>query len=400
VLEKDTEGNVILYEYDVDTIGALDSVTSDDDVTESFSYDERLRPVEKTVDNGGIIVSMQYEYDSLDRVTAKTIDGQRIDYDYGPQGMTLLNNLVSISYDENSNPMQRTYGNGLVSVWSYDDLQRPNNIQTGLLQDLDYTYDSVGSITQINDNVRGDVMQMSYDDIDRLVSATRTGANAYSIDYNYDSIGNILSVDSGGDVMARTYGNRAHGPATIAIPAQPLCGGCTEWTPSLNAGFTLVGTSGRELQNSVSGEAVTSASELLSALGCTIAYHWTGSSWQLHLAGTTLNDFTLNDAEGYFVYCGWDVSPTVDVVTSGISFDSTFDVGFNLVSLPSSMDGTLIEDVLVNINSQAPQCGFAYRFTGTQWQVHLAGYGLNNFAVEDGEGYFVYCTEGGVAVVG
>lgn len=68
-----------------------------------------------------------------------------------------------------------------------------------VLQDLSYTYDAVGNITQIVDTSETDTAKTTdynYDDLYRLTTATVTGAvdsNNETITYTYDAIGNITS---------------------------------------------------------------------------------------------------------------------------------------------------------------------------------------------------------------
>jgi len=67
------------------------------------------------------------------------------------------------------------------------------------VQDISYTYDPVGNITQIDDNSYTDARKLAtfaYDDLYRLTSATATqdnGVELYDHTFTYDSIGNITS---------------------------------------------------------------------------------------------------------------------------------------------------------------------------------------------------------------
>ena len=68
----------------------------------------------------------------------------------------------------------------------------------GNVQDLTYTYDAVGNITQIIDNSGTDsaaTTTYGYDDLYRLTSASTTAASTtpYNRTYSYNAIGNILS---------------------------------------------------------------------------------------------------------------------------------------------------------------------------------------------------------------
>ena len=88
-----------------------------------------------------------------------------------------------------------TYGNNTVSDYTYDNNLRLTRIHTfdpfGFdIQDLNYIYDGVGNILQINDAVSGKTQAFEYDELSRLTAAD--GINTYgSRDFNYDKIGNI-----------------------------------------------------------------------------------------------------------------------------------------------------------------------------------------------------------------
>ncbi|MFA5188564.1 MAG: RHS repeat-associated core domain-containing protein [Patescibacteria group bacterium] len=69
------------------------------------------------------------------------------------------------------------------------------------IQDLSYTYDNVGNITQIIDESETNTKKKSvfeYDDLYRLTSATISDSyNDYTRTYSYDSLGNFDSTDLG-----------------------------------------------------------------------------------------------------------------------------------------------------------------------------------------------------------
>ncbi|MBI4992654.1 MAG: hypothetical protein HZC26_00755, partial [Candidatus Magasanikbacteria bacterium] len=80
-------------------------------------------------------------------------------------------------------------------------------LTTTTLQDLSYTYDAVGNITQIIDTGNFDTAKTSdytYDDLYRLKSAAITNAKNnqnYTQTYSYDAIGNILNKSDVGDYV-------------------------------------------------------------------------------------------------------------------------------------------------------------------------------------------------------
>ncbi len=85
------------------------------------------------------------------------------------------------------------------------------------LQDLNYTYDATGNITQIVDTSATDAAKTSayvYDDLYRLTSATISGAASgtnQTITYTYNAIGNIT--------YRSDFGTYTYGGSTSAAPA-------------------------------------------------------------------------------------------------------------------------------------------------------------------------------------
>lgn len=90
-----------------------------------------------------------------------------------------------------------------------------------LIQDISFTYDKVGNITQIVDvseNVTEKTIDYTYDDLNRLLTASTTGAvtDPYSYLYTYSSLGNISSsTPSGSYTYAETGYANPHAPTTI-----------------------------------------------------------------------------------------------------------------------------------------------------------------------------------------
>ena len=80
-------------------------------------------------------------------------------------------------------------------------------------QNLAYQYDFKGNITTLTDTENGITHAYTYDNLDRLLTATGTGQNPYSQTYAYDRIGNITSKSDVGN-YAYTYGNRPHAVRT------------------------------------------------------------------------------------------------------------------------------------------------------------------------------------------
>jgi RHS repeat-associated protein len=188
-------------------------------------------------------------FDALDRVTTGTTpDNSVVAFTYtqsgllGGVGASLRGAasrpfILSVIHDEKLRRQKITYANGAVTTLAYDPLtfriQRILTVRSSdnaTLQDLNYTYDPVGNITQIRDDAQETIFfnnqivspqnDFIYDAVYRLVSATgreHIGQNApvsefdetrtnlphpsdgngmqrYLQQYDYDFVGNLLNM--------------------------------------------------------------------------------------------------------------------------------------------------------------------------------------------------------------
>jgi RHS repeat-associated protein len=129
-----------------------------------------------------------------------------------PQAVTYIEN---VDYNAAGQITKIEYGNGNVTIYTYNSLTlRLERIYTvtaaqTAVQDLNYTYDSVGNILSIIDNVNTADQTFQYDELNRLVAAT---GEAYgSKTYVYDEIGNLLQKDG----VNYTYGEGNAGPHAV-----------------------------------------------------------------------------------------------------------------------------------------------------------------------------------------
>ncbi len=98
------------------------------------------------------------------------------------------------------------------------------------LQDLNYTYDNNGNITQVvdtSDTAGAKTVTYTYDDLNRMLSATATnvasGQSGYTYNYTYDALGNITSSPAGAYVYDGTSAsNWANPHAATSIAGATL----------------------------------------------------------------------------------------------------------------------------------------------------------------------------------
>lgn len=160
----------------------------------------------------------EYSYDRQgNQVTIINPDGSVFQYLYNTAGSvnqiqrkekgdTFYSDVItSISYNPLAQPTVMQYANGAVTTNTYDsaELYRLRNKITVAdnqnVQDLSYTYDSVGDITQILDQSTtqaAKTVNYTYDDLHRLTSATASNAangDNFAQTYSYNAIGNIMN---------------------------------------------------------------------------------------------------------------------------------------------------------------------------------------------------------------
>ena len=186
-------------------INAVGKVVFQEDASgwQKFSYgklgelNENIRTFALPFENQTYTFAMQYKYDSWNRIQEMTYpDGERVRYGYNLGGMLSrvtgqkdgrsYHYIDSIHYNRFELKEGVWYGNGTRVTYDYDSLQRLSRLQSacadGAMQDIAYTYDSVGNILRI-ENAAGMLTnglgnpyynQYTYDDLYRL-----TGANGW-----------------------------------------------------------------------------------------------------------------------------------------------------------------------------------------------------------------------------
>jgi RHS repeat-associated protein len=126
-----------------------------------------------------------------------------------------------------------------------------------VIQDTTYTYDANGNVTQLVDASGTDTAKTvayTYDDLNRLMSATATGVasgqQTYTYSYTYNAVGNILTRSesvAGGAAVTYTYayegntGSRKENPHAVT-KITPSTGSVVNYTYDNNGNLTTDGT--------------------------------------------------------------------------------------------------------------------------------------------------------------
>jgi len=183
----------IQFTYDTNTVGTLSKV-DDSAGSVTYSYDRRLRKVSESRKIDDHTWTTAWAYDSLDRVISMTYpNGENVSFEFNAQGS--LNSIPGIlgnmDYNAAGQTVRKSFLNGLTTTYTYHPQNsRLTGMQTPGIQDFRYTYDSVGNVLSLQDNIAGRTENFTYDDLDRLISA---GDSGYSAAYSYNAIGNMQS---------------------------------------------------------------------------------------------------------------------------------------------------------------------------------------------------------------
>lgn len=202
-----TETDVV-YTYDGNSKkGTLTNVT-DAAGTVAYTYDNLLRKTAEARTVGGVTKTTQFAFDPMDRVTNQiNPDSEVITNTFNNQGeIESVSNVVSeVNYNALGKITQKSFSNGLTTNYTYNTNDfRLNRIQTGSLQDLNYTYDNVGNVASITDAVDSKTQAFTYDDLDRLKTASESAG--YNQAYEYSPIGNLTKFTNSGAETDYGYG--------------------------------------------------------------------------------------------------------------------------------------------------------------------------------------------------
>ncbi len=216
IVTKNSTGISINYTYDEQHQGTLTNVTFGND-TVKYEYNDKLRLITEIRIIDGIQFEKRYVYDSMDRVLEINLTGQEIEYYYNNQSKVnkITNYITNTFYDAFDKMLNRTYANTRITEQTYNETNsRLQQIKTGAIQNINYTYDSVGNIVLINDTANNRTYRMAYDFLDRLVNVSIAG-NTWL--YSYNPIGNILKiVRDSANTTKFVYGSYpVHAPSQI-----------------------------------------------------------------------------------------------------------------------------------------------------------------------------------------
>jgi RHS repeat-associated protein len=250
----DPKSQTVNYSYDDINRPLTEDYTGANGTEVSYVYDSCLNGVGHLCSASTSAVSVLNSYNALGKVNVSTStisslayptaytydrqgnqiniinpDGSQVSYVYNAAGLihsisekdtatatptSIINNF---SYSPNGQVAVISYGNNATTTNSYDAAHlyrlssKVSAVGSSTPQSLVYTYDSNGNITQVADTSSthtAKTVNYIYDDLNRLVSASSTGASYggdYLYQYSYDALGNILSRTENNAATTYTY---------------------------------------------------------------------------------------------------------------------------------------------------------------------------------------------------
>jgi RHS repeat-associated protein len=217
----------------------------------SAAYDALNRPISQTTPDG-TVVTPTYNQTRLLETVSRTVGGKTTSV------------VTNITYNPKSQCLSISYGNGASTAYTYDpptfrliELKTTRSTDNAVLQDLIYTYDPIGNITQLQDSAQDTVyynnakvlpnaaytydpiyrlilasgrellglnnqpVPTTWDDSSRLAQALPPNPNdgqalaSYTESYQYDAVGNIqtLTHSTASGNWTRTYNYDQQSPS-------------------------------------------------------------------------------------------------------------------------------------------------------------------------------------------
>jgi YD repeat-containing protein len=214
ITSKNSSDSNQTFTYDTDFYGTLSKVTQNG-VNKTYQYDDRLRVIKETKYMDNVTFDTNFIYDSMDRLISVAGVSGDLDYVYNLQGkmQKVLGYANNSNYNAFGSMINRTYDNGLLQTYTYTpDTNRITRIAIPTFLNISYTYDNVGNILTINDVLQNRIHTLTYDSLDRMVSA-KIGVDNYT--YSYNSLGNMLKIVRNNESKKFVYNGLAHAPSSI-----------------------------------------------------------------------------------------------------------------------------------------------------------------------------------------
>ncbi len=185
-------------QYSYDDLSRLTSAVNEAG-TVTFGYDNRNREI-LTTDVFGHTINYEYERTSAVNQRRLKLDGAMYavyNFDDANRLSNIVNSgdstTISYGYDNEDKVTSRTYPNGVVTTYDYDNMDRLKELKDvsngSTLFDRNYSYNAANQIGQITDLTQTKIF--GYNNADRLTSVTNS--NNQNESYLFHKVGNRTS---------------------------------------------------------------------------------------------------------------------------------------------------------------------------------------------------------------
>jgi YD repeat-containing protein len=193
-LDKLTDANGNLTDYNYDSHGNLTNITYADGSQERWGYDSLGQSTTWTNRRG---TPVGFTYNGDGQITRKTYaDGTHVDYLYDARGnltsATDATGTTTLTYDAHDYLTRIDYPGpgGRWLAYTYDSGGRRATSTDQLGHQLSYQFDAVGRLSRITDESSAQVVLYEYDAAGRI--ALKTLGNGVYTTYDYDAAGQLL----------------------------------------------------------------------------------------------------------------------------------------------------------------------------------------------------------------
>ncbi len=211
---KDINGNITTYEYD--SFDRLFKEIAPDGSYSEFVYDDANNLTQKRTRSGGVI---SYSYDGISRMRSKTLPGPRtVNYSYDELSrlvdITDDSGTIRLSYDAANRCSSVVYQNGKTVTYEYDAEGNRTRLTYPDGYFITYTYDMLNRLEQIYENGTTLLAQYVYDALSRRTAMTY--ANGASAAYGYTGDNRMITLEHNynGGSLNFTYSYNAIGNLT------------------------------------------------------------------------------------------------------------------------------------------------------------------------------------------
>ncbi|HIW56983.1 MAG TPA: hypothetical protein H9685_02245 [Firmicutes bacterium] len=193
--------------YEYDSQNRLVKTTDPMGYTETYTYDNNGNAVTATDKNGTVTTNTYNALNSpVSSVSVKDTTTQTTTYTYGAASGALLgisddNGSISYSYNKKGQQTGESRSTGETLTYTYDKDGNQTGMTMsanngGISQNLSYTYNYLGQMTEVKDNAANEVIAAYTYDGNGNITEKKTNGNSMITEYEYNESGLIKTIEN------------------------------------------------------------------------------------------------------------------------------------------------------------------------------------------------------------